>query len=255
VSAGVVANGGEPFAGLLRLPGAAEALADARAAVDRLLAHPMMRRRGSEVAAEAALRSARASAALDGRDLALASVRAGSADPVVQGALRVLGALGELAATLPRAPLQVLARLHVLAAADLEPADRLGRPRVATAEVSARLGGLTALVRAAPEVPALLVAALVEAEVLVVAPFERGNGLVARGLSRLVLVQRGLDPRGICPVEVGAAERADRYHAAAAGYAGGDVTGWLLCYADAVGAGAAEGLAVCEALLRAGAPG
>src|SRR5690606_41481628 len=51
-------------------------------------------------------------------------------EPVLAGALRVAEALGGMLSTWQRSPLQVLARLHVLAAADLiENPDRLGRPR------------------------------------------------------------------------------------------------------------------------------
>ena len=101
----------------------------ARAGVDRLLSHKVLRRESAGVSTESALRGARASAALEGVDVPLADLRAGAVDdPVVQGALRVSAALGSMVDTWPRAPGQVLARLHVLAAADLvDPAD-LGRP-------------------------------------------------------------------------------------------------------------------------------
>ena len=58
-------------------------------------------------------------AALEGVDVPLADLRAGEvADPVVQGALRVSAGLGSMVETWSRAPGQVLARLHLLAAAD-----------------------------------------------------------------------------------------------------------------------------------------
>ena len=101
----------------------------ARAAVDRLLSHRLMRNRSAEVSTESALRGARASAALEGVDVPLAELRAGEvADPVVQGALRVSVALGSMVETWQRAPGQVLARLHVLGAADLADREQLGRP-------------------------------------------------------------------------------------------------------------------------------
>ena len=122
----------DPFARIAELPGVSDAVLSARDAVDRLLGQRILRRRGAEVAAESALRGARASAALEGRPFALRDVRAGAVtDPVVQGALRVSAELGVLADTWRRAPGQVLARLHALAAADVVEARWLGRPRTA----------------------------------------------------------------------------------------------------------------------------
>jgi hypothetical protein len=120
----------DPFADVAALPEMADAVAGARAAVDRLLGHRVLRRRSAEVSAESALRGARASAALEGHAVALDDVRAGAVDdPVVQGALRVSAELGTLSEIWRQAPGQVLARLHALAALDVVEADRLGRPR------------------------------------------------------------------------------------------------------------------------------
>ena len=63
-----------------------------------------------------------ASAALEGHAYDLEEVRAGTVtDPVLQGALRVAEGLGGLVDLWPRAPRQVLARLHVLAARGVVP--------------------------------------------------------------------------------------------------------------------------------------
>ena len=110
----------DPLAPLLELAGVRDASDAARSAVDRLLRHKVLRRESAGVSTESALRGARASAALEGVDVPLADLRAGTVDdPVVQGSLRVSAALGGMVETWPRAPGQVLARLHVLAAADL----------------------------------------------------------------------------------------------------------------------------------------
>ena len=121
----------DPLAALLELPGVREAAEDARTAIDAVHRHPANRRGWPASAAEAAVRAGRSSAALDG-----GAVELGEAveDPVLAGALRVAGALdGEylagVVATWRRAPLQVLARLHLQAAADLTDAEGLGRPR------------------------------------------------------------------------------------------------------------------------------
>ena len=98
-------------------------------AVDRLLGHKVLRRESAGVSSESALRGARASAALEGVDVPLVQVRTGDVgEPTLQGALRVSVALGSMVDTWDRAPGQVLARMHVLAAADLVPAAELGRP-------------------------------------------------------------------------------------------------------------------------------
>ncbi|MGZ4664440.1 MAG: hypothetical protein ACXV5Q_05165, partial [Frankiaceae bacterium] len=56
----------DPLAPLQDLLGVDDAVGAARAAVDRLLSHRVLRRRGAEVTAESALRGARASAVLAG---------------------------------------------------------------------------------------------------------------------------------------------------------------------------------------------
>ncbi|UOY00046.1 hypothetical protein [Blastococcus sp. PRF04-17] len=121
--------GPDPLAPLLDLPGVRDAADAARAGVDRLLRHKVLRRESAGVSIESALRGARASAALEGVDVPLADLRAGAVDdPVVQGSLRVSAGLGSMVDTWSRAPGQVLARLHVLAAADLADRGDLGRP-------------------------------------------------------------------------------------------------------------------------------
>jgi hypothetical protein len=245
-------TGPDPLAPLLDLPGVVPAADAARAAVDRLLAHRLMRNRSAEVSTESALRGARASAALEGADVPLAALRAGEVTgPVVQGSLRVSAALGAMVETWQRAPGQVLARLHVLAAADLADRDRLGRP---DAHAGPRLGGLFGLVTGESAVPAVLVAALVHGELAALAPFGSADGVVARAAGRLTGISRGLDPKAVSVPEVGFAELGrEAYGRALAGYASGDpagVAGWLVHCCRATEHGAVEGLAICESLLR-----
>jgi hypothetical protein len=159
-----------------------------------------------------------------------------------------------------RAPLQALARLHVLAAGDsVEATDRavLGRPRPdASAEVTVRLDAL-ARVATTSRAPAAVVAAVVHGELLVLAPFATANGIVARAAQRLVLLDRGLDATGASVPEVGHLDAGDgAYAAAAEGYARGGldgVGGWVRHVAAALVLGAREGLAVCEAVQRGAA--
>jgi Fic family protein len=260
----------DPLAQVAALPGVAEAVTDARTAIDRLLAHRVLRRRSAEVSAESALRGARASAALEGSPVPLDDVRSGVvADPVVQGALRVSAEIGAMAETWRQAPRQVLARLHALAVADTVGADRLGRPRTAAERdvhsplelgpppgavaARVRLDGLIELLTGQTGAPALVVGAIVHAELLALRPFGRGDGIVARAAQRVTFIERGLDPKSLAAPEVGHVELEDAYAAALRGYVTGTPAGvavWIRHCADAVSAAARDSIAVCEALQR-----
>lgn len=239
----------DPLAPLALLPGVEEALGEARAAVDTLLGHRLLRRRSAELSAEAGLRCARASAALAGHEVSLAQLRDGVEDPVVQGAVRVSTGLGPLVDVVDRAPLQALARLHVLAARGIADDDDLGRPR-AVGSVGSRLAGLADLIAERKTSSALLLSAVVQGELLTLDAFPVAGDVVARAASRLVLVARGLDPKAVSCPDVGHAERAAEYVAGAAGYREGDVGAWVVHCCEAVRLGAVESLAICEALLR-----
>ncbi len=293
----------DPLAALSTLPGVEEAVSSVRRSVDRVYGHRVMRRRSSEVSAEAALRGARASAALSGADWVLEEVRRRSdfsapGEPrTVGGALRVSAEAGQLLSTWRQSPMRVLARLHVVASGgtgassggsadsggsaggagmDAAAGDgaAVGRPRLAgesvaepdvalpspppdADETAARLDALAALVVAGSSAPALVMAAVVHGELLTLRPFRTGNGLVARAAERIVLAGSGLDPKAVCPAEVGHTEQGRAaYEAALAGYAGGTPAGvgeWIAHCGRAVELGARESTAVCEALQRGAA--
>lgn len=243
----------DPLAPLADLPGVGDAVGRARAAVDALLGHRVLRRRSADVSTESALRGAWASAWLSGTQVALEDVRSGTAadDPVVQGALRAQAAIGALADTWSRAPRQALARLHALAAADLVEAAELGRPS-AVGGVAERLDTLAGVLTTT-SAPAVVVAAVVHGEVLSLDAFPPVSGLVARVAVRLTLVDRGLDPKSLVVVEAGHRELADEYPTTLESYRSGTPDGvarWLVHCADAVAAGARESIAVCEAMSR-----
>jgi hypothetical protein len=252
-AAGGRSGPGDPLAALAAVPEVEAAVITARDAVDRLLSHRMLRRNTARIAAETALRGARASAALEGEDVPLEELRAGQCPlPLVQGALRASAEVGTLVTTWQRAPLQALARLHVLAAGDLLESELLGRPRPdATPESTARLRGVAAL--AASRAPGILVAAVVHGELLAAAPFAAANGLVARAAHRIVLIARGVDRASVSAPDVGYLDLADEYLDVAQGYAQGSAEGvlaWVQHCCRAVERGAQEGLAICEALQR-----
>jgi Fic family protein len=230
----------DPLAPLLDLADVAPALAGARDHVDDALRHRALRRHGGRVAAEAGLRAAVASAALEGHAYDLEEVRGGTVtDPVLQGALRVAEGLGSLVDLWPRAPRQVLAKLHVLAGRGVVPADDLGR-LTGSAE---RIDALAGLVAGNETTPPLLLAAIVHAELLTLRPFAGPAGVVARAAARLTLIGRGFDPRGLLPVEVGHRSREPEYVGSAGAYATGTADGlrsWLRHYAAAVTSAADE---------------
>ena len=212
-----------------------------------------LRRRSADVSAESSVRGAWASAWLSGAEYPLDDVRSGAviSDPVVQGALRAQSSIGSLADTWSQAPRQALARLHALAAADLvdDPAG-LGRPVLSAAD---RLDTL-ASVLTTTSAPAVVVAALVHAEVLTLDAFAPASGVVARAAVRLTLVERGLDPKSLAVVEAGHRELRGEYDEALAAYATGAPAGiarWIRHQADAVVAGTREAAAITAALERA----
>jgi hypothetical protein len=246
----------DPLAPLLELPGVAEASDRARDALGRAHRHPANLRRWPVTAAEAALRAARASSVLDGGPVRLDDLAdaAQVSEPVFGGALRVAQALegggGPLVGIWQRAPLQALARLHVLAAADQVDDDRLGRPR-ADAEVGPRLELLGELVTGRTSAPAPVVAAVVHGELLTLKPFGSADGVVARAVSRLVTIASGLDPHGLGVPEVSWMRQPAEYRDAARGFADGTpdgVGGWLVLCCRALQAGAQEAVSIAESL-------
>jgi hypothetical protein len=227
---------------LLDLAEVRPALEAARAAVDGALRHPALRRSGGSVAAETSLRSAVASAALEGRRYELDDVRGGTVtDPVVQGALRVAREIDGMARLWPKVPRQVLARVHVLAGRDVVPAAELGRP--IGADVLPRLSNLLRMVSARGDTPVLLLAAIVHGELLTLRPFAGPAGVVARAAARLTLVSGGLDPRGLLAPEIGHLAREPEYVGASGAYATGTPDGvraWVKHYFAAVELAAVE---------------
>jgi hypothetical protein len=173
---------------------------------------------------------------------------------VFAGALRVGQALdgGEtsLVSVWRRAPLQALARIHMLAATGLVDDNRLGRPRP-DAEVGPRLELLADLVTGGSQAPAPVVAAVAHGELLTLAPFGSADGVVARAVSRLVTIATGLDPHGLGVPEVSWMRRAADYRDAARGFAAGTpdgVTAWLMLCCHGMQAGAQEALQIAESL-------
>ena len=243
------------LAPLLDLPDVADAADAARAALAKAHRHRANLRNWPVTSAESTVRGARSSSALDGGGVQL-EASSGQQDPVLAGALRagqaIEGGTTSLVGVWQRAPLQALARLHSLGAADLVDAAELGRPRQVP-EVAARLDLLTRLVTGGSSVPAPVLAGVAHGEMLTLAPFGSADGVIARAVSRLVTIASGLDPHGLGVPEVYWLRRADEYRAAAAAFATGDpaaVGEWLLLCCRAVEDGAREALSIAEAAIK-----
>lgn len=241
----------DPLAPLAALPGVVEAAEAARAAVARAHRHRVNLRGWPASAAEASVRAARASSVLDGGSLSLTPE--GEADPVLAGALRVAesleGGATALVGVWKRAPLQAIARLHALAAADLADADALGRPRT-EGDVGRRLELLGDIITGGTRVPAPVLAAVAHGEILTLEPFGVADGVVARAVSRLITISSGLDPHGLGVPEVHWMRVSGDYRAAARGFASGTPDGlavWLTTCCRALEEGAREALAIAEA--------
>ncbi|GLY47908.1 oxidoreductase [Lentzea sp. NBRC 102530] len=238
----------DPLAPLLSLPGVADAANAAKDAVFQVHRHRVNLRGWATTAAEASVRAARASAALEGGPTEIPESGEVS-DPVLAGSLRVAEALGGLVATWQRAPLQALARLHVLAAADLT--SDVGRPRV-SGDVSTRLDLLGSLVTGGTSVPAPVVVAVVHGELLGLAPFDVANGVVARAAARMTSISTGLDPKGLGVPEVACLRRSAEYEAASVAFASGSLEGlaqWILFVCSSLEAGAREARSIADAAL------
>ncbi|NGY59606.1 oxidoreductase [Lentzea sp. NEAU-D13] len=238
----------DPLAPLLSLPGVADAANAAKDAVFQVHRHRVNLRGWATTAAEASVRAARASAALEGGPTEIPE-SGEVTNPVLAGSLRVAEALGGLVSTWQRAPLQALARLHVLAAADL--ASDVGRPRVSE-DVSARLDMLGSLVTGGTSVPAPVLVAVVHGELLGLAPFDVANGVVARAAARMTSISSGLDPKGLGVPEVACLRRSAEYEAASVAFASGSLEGlaqWILFVCSSLEAGAREAKSIADAAL------
>ncbi|WP_280250081.1 oxidoreductase [Nocardia abscessus] len=242
----------DPLQPLVDLPGVRDAADRARDALAEVHRHKANRRGWPTTAAEAAVRAARSSAAIDGGSTDIpADGRV--ADPILAGSLRVGQALDgdalrNLVGVWQRAPLQALARLHLLAAADLvEQEETLGRPR-GDSGVAQRLDLLAQTVLGS-RAPAPVLAAVVHGELLALRPFGTADGVVARAASRLVAVSSGLDPHSLGVPEVFWLRRRQAYLDAAAGFGSGDpeaVGGWVIYCCGAFEDGAREATSIAD---------
>ncbi len=235
----VVADAPDPLARLAGLDGVASAMAAARDGIDALLRDRGLRRTTPDLTAESLLRGAHASAALEGSHTDLSALRERAGDEAALAAVRISTELLGLLPTLARAPLQAVARLHTLAGKGFVADEDLGRPR--DPQAATRLRELGRLLTARTTAPALVVAAVVHADLCATAPFVSHNGLVARATERLVLVGRGVDELSLVVPEAGHLALRAQYESNLRGYRDGGAAGvhaWLLYAAEAYTRGA-----------------
>lgn len=228
----------DPLAALTALEGVGSAYAAARDGIDAVLRDRGLRRTSPETTAESLLRGAHASAVLEGSASTIDEVRAGVGDGIARDVVRLSTQLLSVTPLLASSPLQALARVHAIVAGDALPAERLGRPR--DAEAAQRLHGVASMLTTPSEAPALLVAAVVHAELATAAPFASHNGVVARAAERLVLVARGVDEKSLVVPEAGHLRLRAEYESNLRGYRDGGERGvhaWLLYAPEAYAAG------------------
>ncbi|HEY0902745.1 MAG TPA: oxidoreductase [Marmoricola sp.] len=228
----------DPLLWLTELEGVPSGFAAARDGIDALLRDRGLRRTSPDQTAESLLRGAQASAVLEGSSSSLDQVRAGDADETAQAALRVSTGVLALVPVIGSTPLQAFARLHALAGKGVVEDAALGRP--VSVEAAERINALSGALLAT-KVPALVVGALVHAELATVAPFASHNGIVARAAERLVMVARGVDPASVVVPEAGHLSVRAAYESNLRGYRVGGRAGlhsWLLYAAEAISAGA-----------------
>lgn len=208
----------DPFAAVAAMPGVDEAVTNARNALDPLLLDRGLRTQGAALAAAAALQNAHASATLEGADVPIDELRAGTgASPmlrVAQGVLEVQTLLRKLHGQPAR---QAWAQLAVIAGREYLDEDQRGRPRTddrvhdplhlkqvhSPEDVAVRLAMLAELLQRSTTAPALVVAAIAHAEIVALQPFAAGNGVVGRAFFHHVVAERGVDPDYFAMTDVG----------------------------------------------------
>lgn len=215
----------DPLAEIARLEGVPSAFAAARDALDLSVRRRRLRPLAADQLATSRRQGAAASAELSGDP---ARWRAGSAALAAE--------LDGLSPLILVAPLQAIARAHLVVASGSVAKPELGRIRPDPA-VAHRMQGLAQLLTDPTKAPAAVLAAVAHAEVAVIAPFGSADDLIARAVERAVLIATGVDPQGVLPVEAGHLRLAPDYRRALQRYATGGASGvrdWLLHCAAAL---------------------
>ena len=200
------------------LEGVPSAFAATRDGIDVMLRDRGLRRTSPEQTAESLLRGAHASAVLEGSASSLEEVRAGHGDEVAP-ARRAGQHRAALAGAGDRAARRCRRSPGCTSLAGGHP----GQPRLAPRAPS----GCSRCRRRCwrRRRPALIVAALVHAELATAAPFASHDGIVARAAERLVMVARGVDPASLVVPEAGHLALRAAYESNLRGYRDGGAAG------------------------------
>lgn len=224
----------DSFLAAADLEGVPSAFAATRDGLDAVLRDRGLRRSAPEDTAQSLLLGAWATSSLEGSEVTVDELAGGGGDVTARAAVRLSTELLGLVPTFSTSPVQVMARLHALAAAgSVDDAD-LGRPT--HPEGTARLTALAGMLGQRTQAPALVVAALAHAEITAAGAFASHNAVIGRAVERLVLVVRGVDPASVTVPEAGHASDAAAYRSALEAYAAGTDVGvhqWLLYAAQA----------------------
>lgn len=222
----------DPFIAAASLEGVPSSFQSTRDSIDAVIRDRGLRRSTPEHTTRSLLLGAWASASLEGSSFELEELSSGGGDATAKGIVRLSSQLLGLLPTWRSAPVQALARIHAIAANGTLDEEDLGRP--VNPGGAERLRNLASMLEQKTDAPALVVAALVHAEVIDAGAFLSLNGVVARAAERLVLVDKGVDPAAVIVPEVGHVMDPGGYYGALDAY-GSKATGvhrWLLWAAD-----------------------
>lgn len=224
----------DPAATLGRIEGVPSAVRSTLDAVDTLLRDRGLRTVPASESAKALHAGARASAAI--ADVAEPAPDGTSWEA---GAVRAATQVLELAPLIRKEPGQVIGRVHALVARGYVPEDELGLVRN-DPDVGARMVSLRELLTSPTEASAMVIAALAHAEIATVRPFGTADGVVARLVEHLVLIEAGVDPRAVVVASAGHHAAGAEYTQALEEYAHGGAVGvrdWILHCTRAVAYG------------------
>ncbi|MCK7642499.1 hypothetical protein JIM95_005335 [Corynebacterium sp. CCM 8835] len=228
----------DPLAPLRRIPGVVESMTQARNALAAVHRRPVNLRRPEITGAEGVLRGARAGALIDGA----VPGGAGEESAVVARNIDVYSVLApefvqDTARVFLRSPLQVLARMDVLAGGN-------GRPERAVGELMVLAATVTS--GADPD----LLPGIVHGQLLSTSAFGERTGVIARAASRLAAVAGGFDPRGLAVPEPWLNRYRAEYRAAGESFGTGPegVGRFLVLHMRSFVAGAEEAEGIAAAL-------
>lgn len=237
---------GDLLASLAGLEGVPSAVAASRDSVDAVLRDRGLRAVAADTSAEALVAAARANAALAAGD---DDGPAADSSTLEGATVRLYTEIVDMSGLIRVAPGQAIARAHAVFGRGILADDQLGRARD-DPDVAGRMASINQLLTAPTSASVIVVAGIAHAELVSCRPFASGNGVVARAVEHMILIDGGIDSPAVTIPEAGhrmvAADtpgpaQGSGYREALANYRSGTADGvrrWLLHVADAVARGA-----------------